>query len=184
MHMSNFIITYNDDNLEFNNDLSLEGRLKNYISNHFYPAYTISMLAPVYLVGGAIRDLMFAKTPKDLDFVVLGKDNLDWVLEVFQKFGISYTLNSFGGFKFEYDGTCVDLWLADDLFSSIQYNVDGLFFELGKNRLLSLTFSDFVDSGLRVVNHENNIEKGREGKLIQFEKEYIKTNDYFSSNML
>ena len=184
MNVGHYNITYNDEVDEFSDDLSLEGRLKNYITNHFCPAYAISMLVPIYLVGGAIRDLMFAKTPKDLDFVVLGKDNLDWVLEVFQKFGISYTLNSFGGFKFEYDDTSIDLWLADDLLSSIQYNVDGLLFDLGKNRLLSLTFDDFLDKGLKVVNYENNIEKGREEKLILFEKEYIKTNDYFSSNML
>ena len=54
---------YNDDIDEFTLDLSLESRLDRYIKDNFYPAYTISMLASVFLVGGAIRDLRFAKRP-------------------------------------------------------------------------------------------------------------------------
>lgn len=161
-------IEYNDIEDEFMEDLSLQMRLKNFIKRHFYPAYAISMLCPVYLVGGAIRDLIYAKKPKDLDFVILGKENIDFIMQVFKKFNIKYDFNKFGGFKFEYEGTKIDLWLADDLFSSIQYNVDGLFFNLNNNSLLSLTFEDFIDNGLMLINSNNNIEKGREKKLIKF----------------
>lgn len=88
------------------------------------------MLAPIYLVGGSIRDLIYAKQPKDLDFVVLGKNNQDWILEVLEKYSIPYQLNKLGGYKLLYQGMKIDLWLSDDLFSSIQYNVDGILFEL------------------------------------------------------
>jgi len=57
-------IEYNEELDEFTYDLSLEGRLKNYITKHFYPAYAISMLSPIYLVGGAIRDLIYATPQK------------------------------------------------------------------------------------------------------------------------
>ena len=77
----NINIKYND-NQELVCDLSLQMRLKNYINNHFYPAYIISELAPVYLVGGSIRDLINTTKPKDLDFIVLGKEHLNWVLNV------------------------------------------------------------------------------------------------------
>lgn len=70
-----------------------------------------------------------------------------------------------------------DLWLTEDLFSSIQYNVDGLFFDLRINSLLSLTFDDFVKNGLRLINPENNIENGRESKLKSFEEEYLNNVD-------
>ena len=73
----NIDIKYNSDLDEFTYDLSLAMRLENYIHNHFYPAYTIATLAPIYLVGGSIRDLIYAKKPKDMDFVVLGKDSVD-----------------------------------------------------------------------------------------------------------
>ena len=169
-------ITYNDDFDEFTNDLTLQMRLENYIKNHFHPAYTISTLCPIYLLGGAIRNLIYAKKPKDLDFVVLGRENFDLILQVFEKFHIEYSLNRFGGFKFKYENTKVDLWLSNDLFSAMQYNVDGLFFDLKTNSLLSLTFDDFITNGLKLVNNDNNIEKGREKKLIKFEKKFRENN--------
>ncbi len=169
-------IKYNDTIDEFTNDLTLQMRLENYIKNHFYPAYTLSMLCPIYLLGGAIRDLIYAKKPKDLDFVVLGKENIDFVVQVFEKFNIKYYFNRFGGFRFYYNDTKIDLWLSDDLFSSIQYNVDGLFFDLKNNSLLSLTFEDFINNGLKLVNPENNIEKGREKKIIKFEEKFKMDN--------
>lgn len=173
-------IRYNDALDEFTYDLSLVMRLKNYISSHFYLAYTIFALAPIYLVGGSIRNLMFAERPKDMDFVVLGKEHLDWVLMVLQSYHIDFSLNRFGGYKFIYGDTEIDLWVTDDLFSSMQYNVDGLYFDLRTNSLFSLTFDDFDKNGLKLVNSENNIQNGREKKLIKFEKQYLdnkKIND-------
>ena len=57
------------------------------------------------------------------------KVQIEWVLQVLEVYNISYTLNRFGGYKINYNDTVVDLWLAEDLFSSQQYNVDGLYFE-------------------------------------------------------
>ncbi len=166
-------ICYNDNLDEFTGDLNLEMRLQKYIKNHFYPAYIISTLSPVYLIGGAIRDLIYAKNPKDLDFVILGEAHLDWVLEVFNTFNIQYNFNRFGGYKFIYENTEIDLWFTENLFSSIQYNVDGLFFNLNTNQLVSLTFEDFQKNGLKLMNKENNIENNREEKLMKFEKQFL-----------
>lgn len=172
----NIDIKYNECLDEFTYDLSLAMRLENYINNHFYPAYTIAKLAPIYLVGGSIRCLIYAKKPKDMDFIVLGKEHLDWVLKVFKAYNIDYKFNRFGGYKFIYGDTEVDLWLAEDLFSSMQYNVDGLYFDLRTNSLLSLTFDDFYKNGLKLINSENNIENGREKKLTKFERLYLNDN--------
>jgi len=166
-------IKYNNNIDEFTCDLSLVMRLKRYIHDHFYLAYVISMLAPIYLVGGSIRDLIYAKKPKDMDFVVLGMEQLDWVLQIFEAYNIKYKMNKFGGYKFVYENTEIDLWLAEDLFSSMQYNVDGLYFNLNTNSLLSLTFNDFKRNGLRLINEENNIENDKEEKLFKFEKQYF-----------
>ena len=172
----NIDIKYNEELDEFTYDLSLVMRLENYIKAHFYPAYTISLLAPIYLVGGSIRDLIYAKKPKDMDFVVLGREQLDWVLMVFKKYNIKFKLNEFGGYKFIYGNTEIDLWLTEDLFSSMQYNVDGLYFDLRTNSLLSLTFDDFNKNGLKLINPDSNIENGREKKLVKFEKHYFSDN--------
>ena len=176
-------IKYNEYLDEFTYDLSLEMRLQNYINNHFFPAYTIAKLAPIYLVGGSIRCLIYAKKPKDMDFVVLGKEQLDWVLKVFKTYNIDFKLNRFGGYKFIYNDTEIDLWLAEDLFSSMQYNVDGLYFDLRTNSLLSLTFDDFNKNGLKLINPENNIENGREKKLAKFERLYLNNNQNKKQSM-
>ena len=165
-------IKYNDLNEEFNYDLSLQMRLENYITNHFKIAYIIGQLCPTYLLGGCIRDLINANYPKDLDIVVLGNENFDFIKSIIDKLNIEYTLNKFGGFKLKYNGLEIDLWLSDDLFSAIQYNVDGLFYDLSNKSLISLTFDDFMKNGIKEINPNNNIDNGRIKKLIKFEKEF------------
>ena len=65
------------------------------------------------------------------------------------------------------------MWVTEDLFSAIEYNVDGIFFHLNSNSLLSFTFDDFLKNGLKLVNPVNNIQNGREKKLIKFQKDYL-----------
>lgn len=170
----NIRIKYNKIEDEFTKDLSLQMRIERYIENHFYPIIAIANLVPTYLVGGSIRDLIMAKHPKDLDFVIIGNQNESIVLKLLAKFQIKYELNRLGGYKFEYHGIKVDLWVAEDLFSSMQYNVDGLYYDVNGRFLLSLTFEDFLKNGLRLINPENNIEKGRERKLVKFANDYLK----------
>lgn len=107
----------------YNNLHISKGYSKNYIYNHFYPAYTVAKIYPTWRSN---KRLIYAEKPKDLDFV----------------------------------------------FSAIEYNVDGLFFDLKTNSLISLTFKDFIDNGLKLMNKENNIEKGRIEKLKKFEKRF------------
>ena len=161
-------------NNKFENNTTLESRLENYIKDKFPIAYIISKSAPIYLLGGAIRDLILAKESKDLDFIVLGNEYSNSILEIFQKYNINFAYNRFGGYKINYHGTQIDLWTNNDLYSAIQYNVDGLFFYLNDNILLSFTFDDFKKNGLRLINKDNNIEKGRKEKLIQFEQNFKK----------
>ena len=164
-------IKYNDEVDEFSWDLNLNMRVERYIKEYFYPAYIISMLAPIYLVGGGIRDLIDAKKPKDLDFVVLG-DNKDFILDIFKVYDIVPSYNRFLGYKFDYNDTTIDLWLAEDLFSAIQYNVDGILFDVKNKSMISLTFNDFQKNGLKLVNPCNNINNNREEKLKTFEKNF------------
>lgn len=77
-----FNIKYNEKLDEFISDLSLQMRIKNCIEHHFYPAFAIATMAHTFLVGGSIRDLILARTPKDMDFVVLGTENNDLILSL------------------------------------------------------------------------------------------------------
>ena len=58
------------------------------------------------------------------------------------------------------------------MFANNALNVDGFFFYLDDNNLISFSFDDFVKNGLKLINPDNNIENGRKKKLIQFEKDY------------
>ncbi len=98
-------LKYNEQPDEFAIDLTIQSRLRKYVNKHFYPAFAISMLCPIYLMGGAIRDLLMAKKPKDLDFVIVGEEYKEWVLKVFKKFNIDYTFNRLGGFSINYQET-------------------------------------------------------------------------------
>ena len=137
-------------NNESKNNSTLESRLENYIKDKFPIAYIISKSAPIYLLGGAIRDLILAKKPKDLDFIVLGNEYSNSILEIFQKYNINFSYNRFGGYKINYHDTQIDLWTNNDLYSAIQYNVDGLFFYLKDNILLSFTFDDFKKKWIKI----------------------------------
>lgn len=56
----NIPIKYNDEIDEFTLDLTLQMRLEKYIKKHFDVWYAISNMCNIYLLGGAIRDLIEA----------------------------------------------------------------------------------------------------------------------------
>lgn len=165
-------IEYNDNIDIFSKDVTFEQRLKKYVLDKCPLANAFSNYVPVFLLGGAIRDLMYAKEPKDLDFMILDSRFEDLIPKALERLNIEYKFNRFGGYKFVSNGIEVDLWANDDMFSAIEYNVDGLFFDLGKNELVSLTFDDFIKNGLIKVNDNNNIDVERVEKLKQFEKKF------------
>lgn len=169
----NITIRYNDETDKFSNDLNLEMRLQRYIIDNFYLAYILSNLAPIYLVGGAIRDLILAKEPKDMDFFILGTEYSNLIINILESYNIELKRNKFNGYKFIYQNTEIDLWFTEDLFSAMQYNVDGLYFDLRFNKLLSLTFEHFIKNGLQLINSENNIPGDRIKKLKKFETLYL-----------
>ena len=169
-------IKYNDEIDEFTPDLTLEGRLNRYIKEKCPIIYAFPPFTNTYLLGGGIRDLIYAKKPKDLDFVIMDSKNEGYIKEVLKKFNIQYRYNRFGGYKFTYNDIEIDLWATDDLYSSIEYNVDGLLFDVGKGELLSLTFDDFIKNGLIKINPNNNIDNERVEKLKKFEKEFRMKN--------
>lgn len=156
--------------------------IKKYIKDIFPIAIYISRLCPVYLMGGSLRDIKLGNIPKNLDFVCLDNDN---IIEAYiKKFNLEYKLNSFGGYKIKFNGMSIDLWKTSDLYSAIEYNIDGLFYDVKENRLLSFGYFDSISDGIKVINEKNNTTnkvRARERK-IKLENYYrkIKEDEYDS----
>lgn len=144
------------------------------IKEKFPIAISISYLAPIFLIGGALRDIENNITPKDLDFVVLDKTNT--IVKLFiDRFNLNYTINKLGGYKISYNGTTIDLCSTDDLLKSIEYNIEGLFYDVKSGFLLPFGYIDALENGLRVINPNNNIndETKRKSRKLKLEN-YIK----------
>ena len=63
------------------------------IKEKFPIAISISYLAPIFLIGGALRDIENNITPKDLDFVVLDKTNTIVKLSYFLYISLSLVIS-------------------------------------------------------------------------------------------
>ncbi len=153
------------------NNYEYINNVKKIINDRFPIAISISQLCPIYLMGGALRDIRFGNLPKDLDFVCLDNDN---IIELFiEKFKLDYKINSFGGYKINYNGMSIDLWKTDDLYSAVEYNIDGLFFDVKQKRFICFGYYDALNNGISVINSKNNTsnksrKKERRLKLINY----------------
>ena len=130
--------------------------VKNYITKHFPIIFGIARLCPTFLMGGALRDLKLEKTPKDLDFVCL--DNANVIELCIKRFGLKYELNKLGGYKIYWNDSVIDLWRTDDLFTCVEYNIDGLFYDVANNYFLSFGYYEALRKGLVKINQDNNVE--------------------------
>lgn len=86
--------------------------------------------------------------------------------------------------KIKFNGMSIDLWKTSDLYSAIEYNIDGLFYDVKENRLLSFGYLDSISDGIKVINEKNNTTnkvRARERK-IKLENYYrkIKEDEYDS----
>lgn len=103
------------------------------------------------LIGGAIRDFCFDKTPKDLDFVINLSDK-----KLFNYIkNYDFKINKFGGYKVFLDEMIVDVWSMDNHWAfknnilpkcvenlefTTFYNFDSLVFNLNNETLYSNCF--------------------------------------------
>ena len=129
--------------------------IEEYLLQNFKIIYALSTLCPVFLIGGAIRDISLGNEPKNLDFVCLdNNNNIEFFLEKFQ---LSYEINKMKGYKINYKEITIDLWKTRDLYTAVEYNIDGLFYDVANSQLIPFGYFDALENGLRKVNEKNNI---------------------------
>lgn len=141
------------------------------IEKYFPIIFDIPNNYNVFLVGGSIRSISINQQIKDLDFVFLDSYNTvgDYILHFINDYSLNYTFNEYGGYKVDYNGFMVDIWKTKDLLYAVQFNADGLFYDIHNNYLITFGIYDALENGLRQLNEVGgNLHKHhKEGRKIK-----------------
>lgn len=122
----------------------------------------------IYLLGGSIKDLLLGNSPRDIDIIVLC-DNDREIKSLIEKYKIEYVKNHFNGYKLKYNNLEIDIWNTNDFYKCIQYNFDGLFYDIKNKIFLPFGFYDTLESkNLKEINP--NITKNRTTQDLEKEK--------------
>ena len=97
----------------------------------------------------------------------------DFIKTFISKYGLQFSYNHFNGFKITFNDIEIDLWHTKDLFDSIEYNADGLLYDINNHRFISLTFDDFLKNGPKKINYSKNIDDKSQERLLKL-KNFIK----------
>ena len=97
---------------------------------------------------------------------------------VISKYNLKFEINKLGGYKIFYNDIIVDLWSTNDLLKSIEYNIEGLFYDVKNDLLIPFGYYDAIENGLRQINPNNNIldDEKKKNRKVKFEN-YIKSKN-------
>lgn len=100
------------------------------------------------MIGGAIRDAINGRTPRDIDLIINIEDpkKLEWILE---KNCINYQKNVFNGYKLYFSKDIYDVWLMKDHYSFKQN-----FYQAELKYLKETTFTNY-DSLIYDIKRKN-----------------------------
>jgi hypothetical protein len=113
-------------------------KIKNYLQRNFPIILEQGFKCPTFIIGGAVKDILNDKKPKDLDIVVL--HDLDCI-ELFTKYHkLEFIKNSFGGYKINYNNLTIDMWNTNDLYNVLEYTYDGLFYDINNDYIIPVGY--------------------------------------------
>lgn len=121
----------------------------------------------IYLMGGAVRDISNGKIPRDLDFVVLSDSDKE-IVDFIQKYQLQYKKNNFNGYKITYNEIEIDIWNSNDLYKCIQYNFDGIFYDIKNKIIIPFGYYDAIETNTLVEINPKTCSKNGQG--IDFKK--------------
>lgn len=131
-------------------------KVDNYLVNNFGIIYDFQFNNDIFLLSGAIRDSIVDMAPRDLDIVMLSEDDSE-LQEFINKHSLKYKRNSFGGYKIEFNNITVDFWATNDLLKTIEYNLDGLFYDIKDRKILPIGYLSAVEN--KTLNRLNDDSK-------------------------
>ncbi len=136
---------------------------------------TILKHSDLYLFGGAARNYLDNdfENIRDLDFVVKFRNNYD-TLETYISNSISFSRNSFNGYKLMCDNVSIDIWementwafkqkkltpSPENLLKSVFLNVDSVVYSMNQKRFVSecdYHYKDILDNKILDIVLEEN----------------------------
>lgn len=143
----------------FNNEDCIE--LKKFIYVNFPDIYFFVKDTDlcIYMLGGAVKDIINNIKPKDLDFVILNyNNNYNYVDDFIKILPNTYKINKnkFGGTKINTQKIEIDIWQTNDLYKAIEYNLDGLFYDINQNKIISFGYVHGIENSMLIQLNDNN----------------------------
>ena len=128
-------------------------KLDKLIKKKFPIIYNYKFDGMVLLYGGAIRDTMMNNKVEDLDFIILSQGK-DQIKDFISKYNLDYKMNSFGGYKFNYKNTEIDICTTDDLLEVARYDITLLFYDINMHYLIPCGIYNIIDK--RTITEVND----------------------------
>lgn len=157
-----------------------EDLIKHAVDKKFKQIYSISKIYKTYLIGGSILDILLEHEFRDLDFLFLSNNDKDaekFLKKFIEDNNFSYSMNHFNGYKINYKSTEIDLWHTDDIFNSIEYNADGILYDVENSNLISLSFNDYLKNGPIKIHHTSDNNLKSEKRLVKLQNYYMEFKD-------
>lgn len=124
----------------------LENLIKLKLSLDFQQILEYKFTNPTYMIGGAIKDIMLGLEYKDLDFIQLTDDKSE-ILNFINNYRFNTKKNSFGDDKIILDNITVDFFIVNDLYKILEFDYDGLIYDITNSRIISIGYFNAIKNG-------------------------------------
>lgn len=126
--------------------IKLENVIKRKLSTDFPQILEYKFTNPTYMIGGAIKDIVLGLDYKDLDFIQLTDDKSE-ILNFINSYNFNTKKNSFGDDKIILDNITVDLFKINDLYEILEFDYDGLIYDITNSRIISIGYYNAIKNG-------------------------------------
>ena len=126
-------------------DLKLKTLIKNSLIDNFPQILKYDFKNPTYMIGDSIKDIMLSKKYKDFDFIQLSNSKYE-IIDFINHNQFNTIKNSFGNDKIILDNLTVDFFKVNDLFDILEFDYDGLIYDIVNDRLIYCGYTNSINN--------------------------------------
>lgn len=132
-----------------------KSKIKQVLNQLIPEIYDFEFNGDLYLIGGAIKNILMGENFKDIDIVIISNENR--IKSFINEKKLSYEVNSFGGYKIKKDTLMIDMWTTNDLYKAMEYTYDGLFYNIYSDLLIPCGFTHSIENKVQIKINTDNI---------------------------